>query len=42
MNIVALTPQGEAGGFTTVPGKLYLHMNADLREPVLAERTLLS
>ena len=42
MNIVALTPQGEAGGFTTVPGKLYLHMHAEMPEPVLTERTLLS
>jgi beta-aspartyl-peptidase (threonine type) len=42
MNIVALTPQGEVGGFTTVPGKLYLHMHAEMHEPMLAERTLLS
>lgn len=42
MNMVALTPQGEAGGFTTVPGKQYLHMRADMAEPQLAERTLLA
>lgn len=41
MNIVALTPTGEHGGFTTVPGKRYLYLSADMAEPVLAERTCL-
>ena len=39
MNIVALTPQGEWAGFTTIPGKLYLHMHADMAAPQLTERT---
>jgi beta-aspartyl-peptidase (threonine type) len=41
MNIVALTPQGEHAGFTTVPGKNYLYMTADMAAPLLAERTCL-
>jgi beta-aspartyl-peptidase (threonine type) len=41
MNIVALTPTGEHAGFTTVPGKQYLYMNAGMAEPALAERTCL-
>jgi L-asparaginase / beta-aspartyl-peptidase len=41
MNIVALTPQGEHAGFTTVPGKNYLYMSADMAAPLLAERTYL-
>jgi beta-aspartyl-peptidase (threonine type) len=41
MNIVALTPAGEHGGFTTVPGKRYLYLSADMAEPALAERTCL-
>ena len=41
MNIVALTPQGEHAGFTTVPGKNYLYMNADMAAPLLAERICL-
>lgn len=42
MNIVALTPAGEHAGFTTVAGKCYLYMNADMAEPALAERTHLA
>jgi len=41
MNIVALTPKGEHSGFTTVPSKQYLYMNAELTEPQLADRTRL-
>jgi beta-aspartyl-peptidase (threonine type) len=41
MNIVALSPQGEAAGFTTVPGKRYLVMTAAMDEPVLLERAML-
>jgi beta-aspartyl-peptidase (threonine type) len=41
MNIVALTPQGDHAGFTTVPGKNYLYMTANMTAPVLAERTCL-
>jgi beta-aspartyl-peptidase (threonine type) len=39
MNIVALTPQGEHAGFTTVQGKSYLYMAGDMDTPVLVERT---
>lgn len=42
MNIVALTPAGEHGGFTTVAGKRYLYMSAGMAEPALAERTCLT
>jgi beta-aspartyl-peptidase (threonine type) len=38
MNIVSLTPSGEAAGFTTVPGKKFLVMTADMDEPVVLER----
>ncbi len=38
MNFVALTPQGAHAGFTTVPGKQYLYMTADMAAPLLAER----
>lgn len=41
MNIVALTPQGEHAGFTTVAGKQYLYMTGDMDAPALAERTCL-
>ena len=41
MNIVALTPQGEHSGFTTVSNKTYLYMTGNMEEPALAERTLL-
>jgi beta-aspartyl-peptidase (threonine type) len=42
MNFVVLTPQGEHAGFTTVPGKRYLYMSAEMGEPVLAERIALA
>ena len=38
MNVVALTPDGMHGGFTTVPGRQYLFMTSDMSQPVLAER----
>lgn len=38
MNIVALSPTGEHAGFTTVPGKRYLYMTADMAEPLAAQR----
>lgn len=38
MNIIALTPEGEHAGFTTVPGKQYLYMTAEMDAPALAER----
>jgi len=38
MNIVTLTPRGEHAGFTTVPGKQYLYMTAEMDEPALAGR----
>lgn len=41
MNFVALTPQGEHAGFTTVPGKNYLYMTAKMAVPLLAERICL-
>jgi beta-aspartyl-peptidase (threonine type) len=41
MNIVALTPEGETAGFSTVPGRSYLYMNAEMAAPELAARTLL-
>lgn len=41
MNIVALSPSGEAAGFTTVPGKRFYAMSAEMDEPLLLERTLL-
>jgi L-asparaginase / beta-aspartyl-peptidase len=40
MNIVALSPQGDHAGFSTVPGKNYLYFTGDMEEPVLAERTI--
>lgn len=40
MNIVALTPQGEWAGFSTVAGKRYLYMTAEMDEPVFAQRVL--
>ena len=42
MNIVALTPEGEHAGFTTVSGKLYLFYTDEMDEPMLAERTALA
>ncbi len=41
MNIVALTPQGDHAGFTTVPGKQYIYMSSTMEEPALADRILL-
>lgn len=41
MNIVALRPDGEHGGFTTVPGRRYLYLTATMQEPALADRTML-
>jgi beta-aspartyl-peptidase (threonine type) len=41
MNIVALAPNGEHAGFTTVAGKRYLYMTADMDAPELRERTAL-
>ncbi len=41
MNIVALTPQGDHGGFTTVAGKKYLFMTAAMAAPELVDRTSL-
>ncbi len=41
MNIVALRPNGEHGGFTTVPGRRYLYFTATMSEPMLADRTML-
>ncbi len=38
MNFVALTPQGEHAGFTTVDGKRYLYMTGDMAEPAIADR----
>ena len=41
MNIVALTPDGQHQGFTTVAGRKYLHMHAAMSEPELLDRTCL-
>lgn len=41
MNIVVLRPDGEHGGFTTVPGRRYLYFTASMAEPALADRTML-
>jgi beta-aspartyl-peptidase (threonine type) len=38
MNILALTPDGECEGFTTVPGKQYIYMKADMESPLLVDR----
>jgi beta-aspartyl-peptidase (threonine type) len=38
MNIVALSPAGEHAGFTTIPGKRYLYMTAEMDEPAAAAR----
>lgn len=40
MNIVALRPDGEHSGFTTVPGRRYLYLTATMAEPALADRTM--
>lgn len=41
MNIVALSAQGEAAGFTTVSGKRFLVMSAAMDEPAVLERVTL-
>jgi beta-aspartyl-peptidase (threonine type) len=41
MNFVVLTPAGEHAGFTTVAGRSYLFMRAEMDAPTLAARTLL-
>jgi L-asparaginase / beta-aspartyl-peptidase len=41
MNIVALRPDGEHSGFTTVPGRRYLYLTATMNEPALADRAML-
>jgi beta-aspartyl-peptidase (threonine type) len=41
MNFVVLTPGGEHAGFTTVPGRSYLYMDAGMDAPELTPRTLL-
>ncbi len=38
MNIVAMTPDGQHAGFSTVPGKHYLYYTGEMTEPVLGER----
>lgn len=41
MNFVVLTPGGEHAGFTTVAGRSYLYMTAEMDRPELTARTLL-
>jgi beta-aspartyl-peptidase (threonine type) len=41
MNFVVLTPKGEHAGFTTVAGRSYLYMTAEMDTPELTARTLL-
>ena len=41
MNIVAMTPEGRHGGFSTVPDKRYLYFSAEMDEPVIAPRLTL-
>lgn len=41
MNMVALSPSGEHAGFSTVGGKRYLYMRADMDEPEFVGRTTL-
>jgi hypothetical protein len=41
MNFVVLTPGGEHAGFTTVAGRSYLYMNAEMDEAHLTARTLM-
>jgi L-asparaginase / beta-aspartyl-peptidase len=41
MNFVVLTPAGEHAGFTTVAGRSYLYMTAEMDAPELTARTLL-
>jgi beta-aspartyl-peptidase (threonine type) len=39
MNFIVLTPAGEHAGFTTVAGRSYLYMNAEMESPELRART---
>lgn len=41
MNIVVLTPRGEHAGFSTLAGRSYLYMTAEMDAPELIARTLL-
>lgn len=41
MNFVVLSPQGEHAGFTTVAGRSYIYMSAEMDAPELRARTLL-
>ena len=41
MNFVVLTPDGNHAGFTTVAGRSYIYMNAEMDAPELTARTLL-
>ncbi|MBX3050189.1 MAG: N(4)-(beta-N-acetylglucosaminyl)-L-asparaginase [Caldilineaceae bacterium] len=38
MNIVAMTPDGQHSGFSTVPNKHYLYFTGEMAEPALGER----
>ena len=38
MNIVAMTPDGQHSGFSTMAGKRYLYYTGEMAEPVLGER----
>lgn len=42
MNFVCLAPDGGHGGFSTVTGKRYLHISAEMDEPELLERRVVS
>ena len=41
MNFVVLMPTGEHAGFTTMTGRSYLYMTAEMDAPVLSARTYL-
>jgi beta-aspartyl-peptidase (threonine type) len=41
MNFVVLAPDGKHAGFTTVAGRSYLYLNAEMAAPELTARTLL-
>ncbi len=41
MNIVALSPSGEHAGFSTITGRRYLYMRADMSEPEYVVRSVL-
>ena len=38
MNIVAMTPDGQHAGFSTMPDKRYLYYTGEMAEPALGER----